>query len=65
MKRAHTVPDDAVDTLRALLDARGPEDTTFRRMVVWYRAVTDELGCREAYEQLLTRLLAAASPTAA
>ena len=55
---------EVADTLSALLADRGPEDPTFQRMVSVYRDVTELLGCREPYEQLVSGLLAAAPHSA-
>jgi hypothetical protein len=51
---------EARDILEDLLTQRGPSDPTFLRMVRWYRAVCDELDCRDTFEQMLFALLMAA-----
>jgi hypothetical protein len=53
---------EAAEILGGLLP-QGGLDPTFLRMVSWYRELTDELGCRDAFEQvLMTVLVWAAEP---
>jgi hypothetical protein len=52
------VLDDARETLEALRREGAKQDATFLRMVAWYRALTDEMGCRDAFEEMLLALLA-------
>jgi hypothetical protein len=52
----HFLVREARDTLLGLLDVDGGVTPTFERMVAWYREVTDEMGCRAAFEAMLLAL---------
>jgi hypothetical protein len=56
---------EARDTLLGLLTEDGRVTPTFERMVAWYREVSDEMDCRDAFEMMLLALDVPAVPAAA